>query len=409
MSFNLMRGYAYPRNMSVWVGYTDPRTGVQIQRAITPAIKLDAPIRKRNGNWQWPLDVRAKISDFFRRLERGEIEDTVKSPTISEALEHYLNLYRKRPRTATVVHGAVRQFVRCMGDMRMNDITEEIISEWTTKLNAGGFTKTFTTKVPVSGDRPKNSRLRFRSEKKEISVPYRQNSINNFHRSLHPIFKLAVRKGWMDRNPFDDPMIRERPAALSIVTFNHQQIEEILKRAASIRQNDRFHPEFDDAFRFMLMTGFRVSEVIALQWADIDFEKQHIRVLSKDEGRWDYFPMPEGSKLNAFMRSLDRAHAPKVFRWDGTRFLSRVMTRILRDMELKTPKGTQDDSGYHLHSLRKTFISNLVQNGATPEVTKRMARHRSYTTTEKYYIAFGMESLLPGVQLFDQSKLAALL
>lgn len=409
MAFNFRRGYAYPRNMSVWVGYTDAKTGIRHQHAIRPAIKLDAPVRKRNGKYQWPIDVRQKIAEFFERLEHGEVEGGGVSPLLSEALEMYLARYRKKGRTAVAHRNAANQFVTHMGDMRVAGITEEVISAWTEKLEKSGFKKTIRVKVPFTGEKPKSSRRRFEYRTEDVNQPYRQNSINNFHRSLHPIFRLAVAKGWMEKDPFADRKIMEKPAALSIVIFTNAQVQEILRRAAEIRRKDRFHPEFDDAFRFMLMTGFRVGEVVDLLWDHVSFEHEHIRVMSKDEGRWDYFPMPKGSKLYSIMQGLTREHKPKVFRWSDTHILTVVMTRILRDMGLKTGKGERDDSGYKLHTLRKTFISNLVLSGISPERTKRMARHRSYATTEKYYIAFGKEALLTGVQAFDSSELAAIL
>lgn len=407
------RGYAYPRGTSVWVGYTDPKTGLAIQRPIHPAIKLESPVRKRNGRYQWPVNVRVKIQEFFSSLQNdGEAflkELDGNSLLISELLNRYMALYQYEGKTAEQYRMAVKHFIRFMGDMRVSGITEVTISDFTKRMRESGYRKLVREKTPFMGEKEKKSRQRFLYTTHEVRTEYSQNSINHYHRALKTMFAAAVLKGWMPQQPFADRKIMVKPDAPDIRVFSQEQVAEILRRATLARMSNPTHPEYDDAFRFVLMTGFRHGELLAMTWDDVEFDKSRIRLFNKKEKRWDYFPMPEGSKLHRFMKALPHKHGNKVWRWMRTGQLQRAMNSILRDMGLKLTKGQSDETGYCIHTLRKTFITNLVLSGVRPEVTKRLARHKKYSTTEKYYIAFGMENFLEGIQSFDNGALASLL
>lgn len=52
-----------------------------------------------------------------------------------------------------------------------------------------------------------------------------------------------------------------------------------------------------------------------------------------------------------------------------------------------TLKGVSKKTGiyFHFHMLRHTFISNLANNGVSPQIAKELARHSDIATTMNIY------------------------
>lgn len=98
-------------------------------------------------------------------------------------------------------------------------------------------------------------------------------TVLRFHTLLRAAFAQAVRWGWVDRNPID----RATPPRVHRVEIKPPPISDVLRvldRAASSR-----NPENAIVFRLLAATGCRRGEVCALQWQDIDFASDPLRIL----------------------------------------------------------------------------------------------------------------------------------
>ena len=98
-------------------------------------------------------------------------------------------------------------------------------------------------------------------------------TVLRFHTLLRAAFAQAVRWGWVDRNPVD----RATPPRVHRHEIKPPPIEEVLRvleRATASR-----NPENALVFRLLAATGCRRGEVCALQWDDIDFDAEPVRVL----------------------------------------------------------------------------------------------------------------------------------
>ncbi len=160
---------------------------------------------------------------------------------------------------------------------------------------------------------------------------------------------------------------------------------------AIFSQIDRSTPE-GERNRAMLETlyscGLRVSEMIELKISDLFFEEGFIRVIGK--GSKQRF-VPVNDHIIALIdnyRSLVRSGVPVQKEFEDTLFLNRRGRQISRNMVFMILKELVQKAGVKKkvspHTLRHSFATHLLQNGADLRAIQQMLGHESITTTEIY-------------------------
>lgn len=134
-------------------------------------------------------------------------------------------------------------------------------------------------------------------------------------------------------------------------------------------------------------TGLRVSELVNLRLQDLHFEENYIRCMGK--GRKERV-VPIGTPAQgAIQRYIDEVRPnwapdpdiPEVF-------LSRRSTSILRQTVWRNIKKYARDAGIPKrvspHTLRHSFASHLLSNGAPLRLIQEMLGHADIATTQVY-------------------------
>ena len=141
---------------------------------------------------------------------------------------------------------------------------------------------------------------------------------------------------------------------------------------------------FKDIVFTAAMTGMRRGEILHLRWNDIDLKNRIILIQSHGKlrtkcGKKRIIPM--NNNVHSLFTSLaEHKKGEFVFTLDGERIDERMVTmkfkRLIKKLEL--------NSKLHFHSLRHTFASWLVQDGASIYEVQKLLGHSNINVTQIY-------------------------
>ncbi|WP_375409422.1 tyrosine-type recombinase/integrase [uncultured Methylobacterium sp.] len=142
-------------------------------------------------------------------------------------------------------------------------------------------------------------------------------------------------------------------------------------------QAEALNPSAANALRLLLLTGMRKSEVMNLQWRQIDAEHGYLRLPTSKSGAKS---VPIGETVIAFLAGLPRlAGNPYVFpgRIEGRPFagLGRVWEQV------RERAGLVD---IRLHDLRHSFGATSASSGNSLLLLGSILGHRDPKTTQRY-------------------------
>jgi integrase/recombinase XerC len=135
-------------------------------------------------------------------------------------------------------------------------------------------------------------------------------------------------------------------------------------------------------------TGVRVSELVGLNWADIDFQLEIIRVVGKG-AKERIVPIGEialqtlrayGDEQRKRWQLACKGETAVFLNNRGERITSRSVARIV-DKHLKAT-GIAVRMGPH--GLRHSFATHLLNSGADLRAIQELLGHTSLSTTQKY-------------------------
>ncbi len=137
----------------------------------------------------------------------------------------------------------------------------------------------------------------------------------------------------------------------------------------------------------MYATGARISEVINLELNQIDFEECIIRVVGK--GKKERIIPLDDVAIDALDNYINN-YRPFLIKNETCNyvFLNKNGEKISRQMIFKILKNLANKAGITKeispHTLRHSFASNLLNNGANLRVIQELLGHENLETTEIY-------------------------
>ena len=201
---------------------------------------------------------------------------------------------------------------------------------------------------------------------------------------LRSFFDYLIFEAYRDTNPTD--LLETPKIGLKLPdTLDQYEIDDLI---AAI---DLSHPQGERNRTIIEITyscGLRVSEVITLKISDLFFEEGFIRVLGKGN-KERYVPIHlEAQKYILIYQKEIRSQIQPKKGFEDTLFLNRrgkCLTRqmifiILKDLAIKINLKKKISP----HTLRHSFATHLLRNGADLRAIQQMLGHESITTTEIY-------------------------
>jgi integrase/recombinase XerD len=201
---------------------------------------------------------------------------------------------------------------------------------------------------------------------------------------LRSFFDYLIFENYRKTNPLElieSPKIgRVLPDTLSI-----QDIDKIVAQIdLSTLQGERNRAIIETLYS----CGLRVSELTHLKISDLFFDEGFIKVCGK--GNKQRF-VPIGNLTQKFItlyKNEIRPHIPIIDAYRDTLFLNRRGKQLTRAMIFTIVKQLTEKAGIHKtispHTLRHSFATHLLENGADLRSIQLMLGHESITTTEIY-------------------------
>jgi len=200
--------------------------------------------------------------------------------------------------------------------------------------------------------------------------------------ALRSFFRFLVRDGIVEVNLARLLRTPKAPQTLPRV-MTAEQANVLLDQVAEGKL-ERPHPERDVLiFEMLYGCGLRVSELSALNLADLDTTERWLRVRGK--GRKER-QVPYGSKAGAALErylAVRRAAAGEqaLLVNHGGRRLSARGARGIVKLYARLLAG---DASVHPHSFRHAFATHLLADGADLRAIQELLGHARLSTTQKY-------------------------
>lgn len=211
---------------------------------------------------------------------------------------------------------------------------------------------------------------------------YKKQTISRNISTLRSFFKYQLKMKKITNNPMvmiDNPKLDKK---LPKVLYT-EDLEKFLSTPTSDNPLGQRNSVILEAF---YSTGVRVSELINIKIPDIDFYNKKIRILGKgNKERYVLFGEVLKEKLNLYIN-------------DGRNNLLKKQTDYLflnKNGEKLTARGVEliidklfKESGLNYkispHTLRHTFATHMLDNGADLKTVQELLGHESLSTTQIY-------------------------
>ena len=200
--------------------------------------------------------------------------------------------------------------------------------------------------------------------------------------TLKAFYNYFVKVGKIKTNPTDALKSPKLGTHLPVYLT-----EEEINKLLDIEVKDAFSARNKAILEVMYGTGLRISEVINLEFKNIDVEDCIVRVMGKGS-KERIIPINDVA-INALNNYLEN-YRPSMLKGDINNYLflnnhGKQMTRqgIFKMIKQEClVKGIKKDVSPH--TLRHTFATHLLQNGADLRIIQELLGHSDISTTQIY-------------------------
>jgi len=315
-------------------------------------------------------------TDRLRRMARGEADcldrfaSTMKAP-IGEILRAYNKEQTAKGRDHMWVYICQTTLERLFLEMKaktLADVTLRSLTAWRDQVHKS---RGVTSESKICGPGTVNGYL----ERCKAFLRWAERMSYCPHQHAADACKV-------DKLPEHEDIRRARRA------LSDDEVVELLKAAT---------PEHRLCYRFILLTGLRRAEAVALQWADLHLDAVRpfvqLRATTTKNAKADMLPLHPD-----LVRDL-RQH------WQANLAtpLAAVLTVPSMDEHKAYLKAAKiayiDDQGRRadFHAMRHTYITNLNRAGVAPRMAMQLARHSDIRLTMKTYTNLSMTDLTAAI------------
>ncbi|MGC8971865.1 MAG: tyrosine recombinase XerC [bacterium] len=209
---------------------------------------------------------------------------------------------------------------------------------------------------------------------------YNKNSVVRKLSTLRRFYTFMVKRGFISENPLVSLFSPKQEKVLP----NFLTQSEMERLIENIPLDDPLGIRDRAIVEFLYSTGVRIGELVRLDISDIKDARQ---VIIKGKGNKERIVFLGEYALKSLRKYLEEVR-PKLIRDSRERalFLSRFGTRLTsRSIERMMEKyGIQMGKDISPHTIRHSFATHLLENGADLRAVQELLGHSDLSTTQKY-------------------------
>lgn len=213
---------------------------------------------------------------------------------------------------------------------------------------------------------------------------------------IAPTSQRRIISGWrmFFKHLVIEDAIKENPADHLDLPLRPQHLPDVLTDEDITKIQATFDLSFSDQYRNNVIVevlygcGLRVSELVNLKLSNIYLDEQMLQIFGKgSKERWVPINPRALDMLSTYIHTVRSQISPKLHE-EKYVFLNRRGSHLSRNYVFMFLKQAVLDAGIdkHVspHSLRHSFATELVENGADLRAVQEMLGHESISTTEIY-------------------------
>ena len=201
--------------------------------------------------------------------------------------------------------------------------------------------------------------------------------------AIKSFFNYLIFEGYIKESPISNIEAPKQEKKLPVVLTE----DEIKNLINSIDLNHDFGQRNKTIIEILYGTGIRVSELVNLKLSNIFFKENIIKVIGKGN-KERFVPLGEIASDEMKIYINDRNQLKIDSKSSDILFLNRYGRRLTRSMIFKiisdASKRIGLDKKISPHTLRHSFATHLIKNGADLRTIQLILGHESITTTEIY-------------------------
>ena len=201
--------------------------------------------------------------------------------------------------------------------------------------------------------------------------------------AIKSFFNYLIFEGYIKESPISNIETPKQEKKLPVVLTE----DEIKNLINSIDLNHDFGQRNKTIIEILYGTGIRVSELVNLKLSNIFFKENIIKVIGKGN-KERFVPLGEIASCEMKIYINDRNRLKIDSKSSDILFLNRYGRRLTRSMIFKiisdASKRIGLDKKISPHTLRHSFATHLIKNGADLRTIQLILGHESITTTEIY-------------------------
>lgn len=204
--------------------------------------------------------------------------------------------------------------------------------------------------------------------------------------AVRSLFRYACREGILEANPAQGVRTPKAPKTLP----RHLRPGEVESLIEAPEGDGPLVCRDRAILELLYAAGLRVSELVGLDWPEVDLSARVVRVLGKgSKERMVPFGRPAAEALRAWLGVWETVRSPSDQADDGEPVFLNHQGKRLTDRSVRRVIDRWVDAaavakGVHPHTLRHTFATHLLENGADLRAIQELLGHSSLSTTQKY-------------------------